>query len=116
MQLVEGSTKAREPHPNKEAATPSAVRGTPQKVVRRANNPATLKNIVTKAQTLLLNKRTDLNGLRPRPEQGHDLWIATWNVLSLYRAGALARLVEEIAKYNITIASHKKLGGNAPTH
>lgn len=77
--------------------------------MRRANNPATLKNIVTKAQTLLLNKRTDLNGLRPRPEHGHDLWIATWNVLSLYRAGALARLVEELAKYNITIAALQEI-------
>ena len=40
---------------------------------------------------------------------GLDLWIATWNVLSLYRAGALANLTEQLKKYKVTIAALQEI-------
>ena len=47
------------------------------------------------------------------PGYGLDLWIATWNVLSLYRAGALANLTEQLKKYKVTIAT--LINAHAPT-
>ena len=43
------------------------------------------------------------------PGHGHDFWIATWNVLSLYRAGALANLTEQLKKYKVTIAALQEI-------
>lgn len=43
------------------------------------------------------------------PGYGHDLWIATWNVLSLYRAGALTNLTEQLKKYKVTIAALQEI-------
>ena len=36
---------------------------------------------------------------------------ATWNVRSLYRPGALAKLKEELNKYKLGELHYKKLGG-----
>jgi hypothetical protein len=37
--------------------------------------------------------------------------LATWDVRSLYRLGALAKLKEELNKYGIAITAVQELGG-----
>jgi len=37
------------------------------------------------------------------------MWMATWNVLSLNRAGRLRNLIEELTKYKIGIADIRTL-------
>ena len=43
------------------------------------------------------------------PVHKHEIRIATWNVLSLYRAGALARLSDELLRYRIVIAALQEI-------
>ncbi|XP_068082863.1 craniofacial development protein 2-like [Anabrus simplex] len=56
------------------------------------------------------NSRTDDNGKRPmrgngRCKRKYDMYIATWNVRTLNKPGALNSLKQEMEKYNIGIAA-----------
>jgi len=39
----------------------------------------------------------------------NEIWMATWNVLSLNRAGSLRKLKVELAKYRIGIAAIQEI-------
>ncbi|PSN58334.1 hypothetical protein C0J52_11562, partial [Blattella germanica] len=39
----------------------------------------------------------------------YDLFLATWNTLSLFRSGALKQLKSELLKYNIAIAALQEI-------
>jgi len=41
----------------------------------------------------------------------NEIWMATWNVLSLNRAGSLRKLKKELTKYRIGIAAIWKSDG-----
>ena len=56
-----------------------------------------------------MKNRTDTHGNRPKPGQGRDFWIATWNVLSLFRSGALTQLTHELKRYKVTIAALQEI-------
>lgn len=48
--------------------------------------------------------------LRKRPgKRKMDMNLATWNVRSLYRTGALRNLIQELNKYNISIAAIQEI-------
>jgi hypothetical protein len=42
-------------------------------------------------------------------QMNKDMTLATWNVLSLYRPGALAKLKDELNKYRVAPAAVKKI-------
>ena len=69
--------------------------------------PLCKDNSVTKTKPQI-RSRTDPRK-RQKQEKGHEFWIATWNVLSLYRAGALASLVGELDKYKVRIAALQEI-------
>jgi len=39
----------------------------------------------------------------------NEIWMATWNVLSLNRTGSLRKLKEELTKYGIGIAAIQEI-------
>jgi hypothetical protein len=52
------------------------------------------------------------DNFKNRPGKSHkdyDLYIATWNVLSLYRIGASRQLKSELEKYSINIAAVQEI-------
>lgn len=49
--------------------------------------------------------RTELPGPKAWHRKNKDLWLATWNVLSLNRPGAFAELKAQMTKYKIKIAA-----------
>jgi hypothetical protein len=54
--------------------------------------------------------QTDNFGNRPgKSHKDYDLYMAAWNVLSLYRIGAFRQLKSELEKYSINIAAIQEI-------
>ena len=73
-------------------------------VGREANNltlekTALFRNLRVKNCSDHLERHGQGEGLR------NEMWMATWNFLSLYRAASLMKLKEELTKYRIGIAA-----------
>lgn len=67
------------------------------------------KPAVTNTPTQSLGIRMDFNGQRTRLDHGFDYYFGTWNVLTLYKAGALANLVRELRKYKIGLCALQEI-------
>ena len=65
-----------------------------------------LRNLKMNSRTDLRRQQCNFNGIRKRK---NDFYFATWNVRSLYRAGALRNLTKELKKYNVTIAAIQEI-------
>jgi hypothetical protein len=53
--------------------------------------------------------RTDQGRRQPKQNEDKDRTLATWNVRSLYRPGALDKLKEELNKYGIAITAVQEI-------
>jgi hypothetical protein len=82
-------------------------------VGREANNPITLKNIVTKSEDNEAGRIHEAvhEGLRVRTRNKLELNIDTWNVRSLYRAGALKTVINQFSAYKADTVALQEMRG-----
>ena len=77
-------------------------------VGREANNLTSVKYVIVEKP----NNGRLLDNSDERPRENHkdvEVYIATWNVLSLYEAGTLKQLKTELEKYRIVIAAVQEI-------
>jgi len=78
-------------------------------VGREANNLTPEKNSIVQEP----NRGKNWSDILERHGRGkglkNEIWMATWNVLSLNRAGSLRKLKEDLTKYRIGIAAIQEI-------